>query len=170
MSRTLYNLTQDMAVLMDMLLDPDIDPEELADTIEGVLGEMEVKADGYGAVITELESRAAALRAEEKRMAAERLRLERHVDRMKAALLDAMKAANKTKLEGDLFRFAIQKNGGALPVILDVEPEKLPDGFKTITVVADKKAITEYLKKASEAGELVDWAHFGERGESLRMR
>ena len=170
MSRTLCELTGDMQTLMDMLLDPDVDPDDLADTIEGVLGEMESKADGYGAVITEIESRAAALRAEEKRMATERQRLESRAASMKQMLMAAMKAANKTKLEGNLFRFAIQKNGGVLPVVLDADVKDIPEQFRKVTIEADKKAITEYLKQASEAGELVDWAHFAERGESLRMR
>ena len=43
---TLYELTDEFRQLLDMMEDPDIDPEVLNDTLEAVLGDIEYKADG----------------------------------------------------------------------------------------------------------------------------
>ena len=56
---TLYSLTQDYKNLLDLA--GSADPEEIEifnDTLEAVLGQIEVKADGYAAVMSEIEGRA----------------------------------------------------------------------------------------------------------------
>ena len=43
---TLFELVDDMEQLHDMATDPDCDPQVLDDTLEGIIGAIEVKAGG----------------------------------------------------------------------------------------------------------------------------
>lgn len=158
----LYELTAVYQRLQDQI--------EAGEDYEGILAvigdEIETKADGYARVIRNMESQAAAFKEEEKRIAEKRKRLETSVERLKQNLFDSMKATGKEKFKTELFSFSIQKNGGAIPVIVDVPTEKLPDDLVQITEKPDLKAIAKYIE---ETGDLT-YAHFGERGESLRIK
>ena len=158
----LYELTAVYQRLQDQI--------EAGEDYEGILAvigdEIEAKADGYARVIRNMEAEAKALKDEEKRLAEKRKLREAAVDRLKQNLFESMKATGKEKFKTDLFTFSIQKNGGALPVIVDVDTEYLPDDLVQITEKPDLKAIATYIE---QTGDLT-YAHFGERGESLRIK
>lgn len=162
---TLYELTDEFMALLEMMDDPDIDEQTIIDTMESVGGEIEDKADAYARIIRELEGRIGGIKAEVERLTNRRRTMEANIDRMKRTLQDAMILTGKTKFKTDLFSFAIQKNGGSLPIIIDVEPSELPDELCVIERKPDRKAIAEAL----DAGDC-EYAHYGERGESLRIR
>lgn len=163
---TLYDLTADMEYLQRLLFDPDADAEEVEAALKITAEEIEEKAVGYAHVIRNLESDIEGLKTEETRLRDRRKQAENTIMRMKAALQTAMTATGKKKFDRGNFTFAVQKNGGAEPVILDVKPEDLPYELVNMKVEADKTAIAKYIK---ETGDL-SYAHFGERGESLRIR
>lgn len=163
MSR-LYELTSDLLLLQEMLED-NIDDQCLLDTLEGVQGEYEIKLEAYCKVIKNLEADMDALKAEAKRLTDKRKVLENNVDRLKKAMFDSMKATGTDKVKGALFTVAIQRNGGKLPVIVDVDTSELPDELVKVVESPDLEAIGKLL----EAGEC-KYAHFGERGESLRIK
>lgn len=140
--------------------------EDVDGILEVIGDELEAKADGYARVIRNMEAQASAFKEEEKRIAENRKRLEAGVERLKQNLFESMKATGKEKFKTELFSFSIQKNGGALPVIVDVPTEKLPDELVQITEKPDLKAIAKHIE---ETGDL-SYAHFGERGESLRIK
>jgi hypothetical protein len=163
MSR-LYELTKDLLTLQEMLED-NIDDQCLLDTLEGVQGEYEIKLEAYCKVIKNLEADMDALKAEAKRLTDKRKTLENNVERLKKAMFDSMKATGTDKIKGALFTVAIQRNGGKLPVIVDVDTSELPDELVKVVESPDLEAIGKLL----EAGEC-KYAHYGERGESLRIK
>lgn len=61
---TLYELTTQYQALLELAEDPDVDPEVLADTMDGLDGDIEEKADGYAKVIKSLEAQAAGVKTE----------------------------------------------------------------------------------------------------------
>ena len=128
--------------------------------------EIEIKADNYAKIIRNLEGSVAAIKAEQDRLAKKKASIEAGIKRLKNNLQESMIATGKRTFKTDLFSFNIQKNGGAAPIILDVDVSFLPDKLVRITEEPDMKAITEYIK---ETGDL-SYAHFGERGESLRIK
>lgn len=158
----LYELTTTYQQLQD-LIESGEDYEGVLDTIND---EIENKADGYAKVIRNMEGQIEAFKTEEKRLAEKRKSLEHAVDRIKGNLFDSMQKTGKTKFKTELFSFAIQKNGGALPIIVDVPVDDLPDDLVIITEKPDLKAIKKLIE---ETGDLT-YAHFGERGESLRIK
>lgn len=143
--------------------------EDLEGVLETINDELEIKADGYARVIRNMEAEAKAFKDEEARLAEKRKHVENAIDRLKQNLFNAMKETGKTKFKTDLFSFSIQKNGGALPVILEEDYQdtsKLPDNLVQITEKPDLKAIAKYIEETGD----VTYARFGERGESLRIK
>jgi hypothetical protein len=152
--------------LLDMLEDPEIEEQVVLDTLEGIDFELELKADGYAKVIKELEGSIETIKAEQTRLAKKKSTMEANIARLKNNLQDAMVKTGKTKFKTDLFSFNIQKNGGKAPVILDVkDTSELPDELVRIKEEPDIEAI----RKLIDAGKC-KYAHYGERGESLRIK
>ena len=51
METSLFDLVGQWQQVAELMMDPECDPQMILDTLEGISGEIEVKADGYGAVI-----------------------------------------------------------------------------------------------------------------------
>lgn len=166
---SLYEVTGEILQLQSMLED-DIDPEVLADTLEGVQGEYEIKLEAYCKVIKNLEGDVTSIKAEVDRLSTKRKTLENNIERLKKAMFDSMKATNTSKVKGTLFTVAIQKNGGKNPIIYDKDNKDitltLPDNLVNIVETPNLEAIRELL----EAGKTVNGFSLGERGESLRIK
>ena len=163
---TLYELTGYYQELSMMLDDPEVDQESFLAALSAISDEIEVKADNYAKLIRNMETSVESIAVEQKRLAARKSTLESSIARLKENLQQSMIATGKRKFKTDLFSFNIQKNGGALPVIVDVDTEKLPDDYVIVTEKPDLKAIGTYLQTHPKC----EWAHYGERGESLRIK
>lgn len=164
---TLYELSQEYLTLLTLAEDPDVDPEILADTMEGIDGEIEDKADGYARIIRQMEADAAALKAEADRITNRRRTIENNIRTMKNRLEDAMIATGKVKFKTELFSFGIQKNPAR--VVID-DPTKIPAGF---LIPQEPKIDTAAIKNSlKDADEQIFWegvAHL-EQDASLRIR
>lgn len=162
---TIYELTDDFLRLLEMAEDPETDPQAFADTLEGLEYEIEVKAENYAKVIKQLDSDAAGIDAEIKRLQAKKSAIANSQDRMKKTLEGAMIATGKVKFKTDLFSFNIQKN----PPSVELDEEHLelvpieyliPQDPKP-----DKKRMLAELKEGKELG----FARL-KQTESLRIR
>lgn len=163
---TLYELTADYANLLELAEDPDIDEQAFLDTLEGIEGAIEDKADGYARVIRQLTADAEALKAETDRLYNRRRSIENNIDRMKKALQDAMVVTGKTKFKTELFSFGIRKNAPAV-VIDEQYIENIPAEY---LIPQDPKIDKKAIREAIKAGkDLVGIAHL-ERSESLTIR
>jgi len=164
---TLYDITGRALALMQMADDEDIEPEVFKDTLDGIEGEFDDKIETYCKVIKNIEADAKAVAEELKRLQTKKKHLENTVSRMKQTIYEAMKLTGKTSSGGTILKASIQKNGGVLPLIMD-EPvaEDLPEEYRIIEYKADNEAI----RKALDNGIELPFAHYGERGESLRIK
>lgn len=160
---TLYELSEQYQELLSMALDPDIDPEALADTMEAIEGEIEAKADGYAKVMKELRAVADARKAEAKRLTDGAKSIEANIDRMKSALETAMRATGKVKFKTTLFSYGIQKNPPSLKIDM---PDRVPAEF---LIPQDPKVDSAAIKKELKEGAAFDWCHM-EQTEGLRIR
>lgn len=163
---TLYKLTEDYMNLLALAEDPDIDEQAFLDTLDGIEGAIEVKAENYAKIMRQLEADAAACEAESKRLKNKAKTIDNNIRRMKQALQFAMQATGKTKFKTALFSFCIQKNSAS--VVMD-EPyiENIPERF---LVRKDPEINRKAIRDAINAGEdLTGLAHL-ESTESLRIK
>lgn len=166
---TLYEITGELLELQNMI-EEGADPDVVNDTIESVEFDLEQKAEGYVMVIRNLEAQAKAIKDEEKRLREKRLAAENGIERLKKRLFDSMNATGKKKLNAGVFTLSVQKNGGALPVIIDADVENMPKEMLKMVIQPDTKRIAELLQDEEKSRYYSKFAHFGERGESLRIR
>ena len=163
---TLYSLTDDYLALLEMAEDPDIDEQALKDTMEGIEGALEIKAEGYAKIIRMLEGDAAVCDAESKRLRNKKQAIERNIDHMKKALQYSMVQTGKTKFKTPLFSFNIQKNTPS--VVMDEQYiENIPERF---LIHKDPEINRAAIKSAIKAGEDVGGIAHLEQTESLRIR
>lgn len=169
---TLYELRSEYLALQDLLESGDYTEEELADTFEGIEGEIESKADGYAKVMREMNGHILAINAEIEYLETRREAIKKGIDRLKATLKEAMETTGKLKFKTDLFSFAVHNNGGVRPLVLDCEVKDLPESLtKTITTTttkADKEKIRAELDAKNPLMEGL--AHYGERGTRLDIK
>lgn len=166
---SLYELTDDFKALMDFGYDAETE-EAFLDTLDGILGGIQDKADGYCAVISRFNANVDMIKAEEARLKARREVIEHNVQRMKDALqmaLETMEAGGmeKPQIKTGLHTIKLAGNGGKQP--LKVIEDKVPDSFKKIILETDK----EKIRAAIEAGENVsEFAELLPRGRHISIR
>lgn len=162
---SLYELKDDYLYLQNLMENPEVDEQTIRDTMEGIEGELEIKAEAYAKVILNIESDISVIKSEEKRLADRRKTLENNIKRMKEALQYVMETTGKTKFKTELFSFNVQNN--APSVVIDVDVHDLPERFwKVKEPEADKTKIKEALKQGEDLGGI---AHL-EQSASLRIK
>ena len=172
MSATLYEISGDLAALEELLTEvggelADGEAEAAIDAwLEETGSATKDKVDRYCGLIRELESRAAARKAEAKRLA-ERGNIDAGaVDRLKSRLLWFFEAHNLKTLETPRFRVTAAQNGGLAPLIISAPVEDLPDEFIEFV----RKPMNPMIRELLEAGERLPFAELGERGKAIRIK
>ena len=161
---TLYEKTGQYLQLLEMLEEEDnLDDQVVKDTLEGIDGELEIKADGYARIIRELDAEAVKYEEEKKRLEERGNALRNRSRILKDHLYNSMKVTGKTKFKTDLFSFGIQKNGGLQPmeIVPDVE---IPDEF------LKKEPDNTKIREAIKEGKSLPFAVLKERGDHLVIR
>ena len=161
----IYDITSDWFRVQDMMEDPELDSQTLADTLEAIEGELEIKAENYAKVMKNLEGDIVAIKAEIDRLTAKKRAIENNIKNMKATLQSVMEVTGKTKFKTDLFSFGIQKN--APSVVIDTDINNLPPEFlKFKEPEVNKTAIKEAIQNGED---LSGYAHL-DQSTSLRIR
>lgn len=164
--KTLFEIEVDLLHLDELLLESE---GEITPAIEIELAKVEAdlrgKADSYAAIIRKHEADAVVCQAEIDRLNKRKTVRENTVRRLKETFKAFMEKRGLPKVETHKNTFAIQKNGGAIP--LNGEGvDGLPDECVIIRRDPDRKAIAE---KLTAGVELPGWS-LGERGTHLRLR
>lgn len=162
----LYQLTSNYETVLNMLYDEDVDEQMILDTLEGIEGEIEDKADGYAKIIKELLGDAEKIKEEKTRLEKRQKSFENRAKLLKDNLENSMRQIGKTKFKTELFSFNIQKNGGKLPLIID-DINKVPIEYFKHT---EKELDNTKIREAIDTGKEISFAHYGEQGESLRIK
>lgn len=171
MNRTLFDLTDDMKALDDILAESGGDlsspaaEEILAQWEKELETDLSRKVDGYCRLIRELESRAQA-RADEAARLMERSTIDESLGRR---LRERLRLVWETRclpaIETASFRVSLQRNGGKAP--LDVHGTVPPEFTKTKTVVEPDR---ERIREALDRGEKLDFALLMDRGTRISIR
>lgn len=163
---SLYELTKDYADALHHLSDIGCDEQTIADSLEGMKGDIQTKSTNVAYVLRNLETTADAIREAEGQMAARRKAIEARTANLRKYLKTSMELAGISKIESPMLVLTIKKNTplvvidapGQIPCELYVYPEA-PEPYP------DKKLIASKLK----AGEEVTGAHL-EIGTHLEIR
>ena len=158
---TLFGLTGVYINLMELLQDPDEDQELIVDTMDGIMGEIGEKIDGYAAVIRTVKGKKKMIDEEIKRLQAISDHLDNGVKRMYSKIKESMEAMDLKVVEGKYTTAKIQKNGGLQPLKITGE---VPQNFCNVEIKPDN----DLIRKALKDGEL-PFAHLEERGTQLRL-
>ena len=159
---SLYDLTGEFKALYELAIN-DEDPQAFLDTLEGLKGELAVKAGGYVHVIKQLMMEADECDKLIDAFTAKKSARMNNVKRMKEALIDAMDAAGIDSLKAGEFNLKISKNGGLQPMKITGE---VPDSYTKVIVEPDNKKIRDALAN----GEVLEFAHLEERGRHLNIK
>lgn len=170
---TIYEISEDMAALDALLAETggEITPEAEAafNAFEAELAaNLTTKVDAYCALIAEIDARAAARKAEAKRLADRAKTDERAADALRERLRFVWETRKLGKVETARFTVSLAKNGGKQPLDIRCGVEDLPAwAVKRETVVSvDKDAIRARL----DAGEPLDFASLMERGTRINIK
>jgi len=173
METKLTTLVGEWQQVADMMMDMETDPKVILDTLEGIEGEIAVKADGYGDVIRRMEFELAAVQGKKgyvkgilDQLTKQEKHLENEISWMKDRLRDAMIATglDEKGLKTDKYIFKVNGTGGQQAL---KTTDKVPEEFTTkeIIVKNDEKKIREYLKDHK-----VDWAWLLPRKRNLDIK
>lgn len=146
------------------LADLDLDAQTIADTLEGLSGELEVKAQSVAYMVRNLEVTAAAIKQHETEQAARRKAIENRADSMRAYLARCMDATGIEKIEGPGVKISFRKSSAVVIDGEDLIPAEFMRTPEPPPPAPDKKAIAEAIK----GGAVVPGAHIEAR-KSLQI-
>lgn len=150
-SLALFQIADQYLVDLKRLEELDLDEQTVADTLEGLSGELEVKATNVAMFCRNLEASAEAIKAAEQQMAARRKAIENRAARIKQYLKDNMERTGITKIEGPHFALSIKKNPPAVHVeAQELIPAEFFNAPPPPAPVMDKKRIAEALKAGKD--------------------
>ena len=159
---SLYDLTGEFKELYELATNEE-DQQAFLDTLEGLKGELEVKAGGYVHVIKQLTMEAEECDKVIEAFSAKKSARLNNVKRMKEALLNAMDAADLDTLKANEFTLKIANNGGVRPLKITGD---VPDSFSKVIVQPDN----DRIRKALVEGQELDFAHLEPRGRHLNIK
>lgn len=153
--KPLYALVEQHNALERIDLE-EIDEQTLLDTLEGLEGEITLKATSCAATVRNMEEFADMIEAAAEKMQGRAAKLRRKVEWLRGYLLSNMKASGITKIKAPEFSVSIQRNppsvqileGAQIPAEYMVTPEPPPPPAPR----PDKPRIAEALK----AGEVIN--------------
>ena len=119
----LYEITGEYLTLCQMAEDADVDATVFAATLASIQGELEVKADSYAMIITNLNGDVEKIDKEIERLSHMKKVLKNRTNHLKNNLENAMKMMDVRKLKTDFRSYSIQKNPQSLNII---DESKIP--------------------------------------------
>lgn len=160
---TLYELADDYQNLLAWLEDAeDLDDKAVKDTLEGIEGAYEDKADNYAKIIRELTAEAKKFEVEKKRLEDRQRAMENRAKLLNRHLYESMKKTGKTKFKTGLFSFGIQKNGGLQPI--EIDADHVPDEYMK------KEPDNTLIRQALKEGKELPFVTVKEYGDHLVIR
>lgn len=162
----LFQLATEYKAAAERLHDLDLPDEVIADTLEGMAGEIQVKSQQVAYVIRNCEALAAQMKQAEEAIAARRKAVENRAARIRNYLLSNMEGCGISAIECPEFKISLRQNPPV--VVIDAEgqiPRDLLVYPEPPAPRPDKKAIAARIK----AGETVPGVHL-ESGTRLEIK
>jgi hypothetical protein len=148
-STTLYALSDEYLVLVELLEDPEVDPHLVEQELDRIGGEIAQKAEAIAGLVRWYEGLADLRKAESKRMADSVKAFDNRAERLRAYVLQHMTAIGMQRIDTARFTLAVKQNPPRVEVL---EEMLVPEDFKRRheVVDVDKRAILAYTKASGE--------------------
>ena len=160
----LFLIASEYRAAAHVLADLDLDPQTVADTLEGLAGELEVKAKSVAFVVRAIEAEAAAMK-EWAKTATERARLAMHrADALRAYLARCMDETGLERIEGPGVKLSFRKSQA---VVIDGE-DLIPSEFMNSPAPPPPTPNKIAISNAIKSGVDVPGAHLEHR-KSLQI-
>lgn len=147
----LYTLAAEYIAAAERMADLELPAEVIRDTLEGLAGDLEVKAQNVAAFARNLESVADSIKAAERQMADRRKALENRAAGIREYLKEQMQHTGIRKIESPWFTLSVQDNP---PAVVIADETSVPAEFMRIPdpppATPDKIAIAAILKSGGE--------------------
>lgn len=160
---SLYTMAKEYESAFLTMIDTDIPEEAINDTLEGLEGELTIKAANVAAFALNLEAEAEKIKQVEQRIAARRKAYENKAARIRSYLKESMERAGIKKIEALDGSFCATLTAPRASVVVEDESAVPEEYFRTVKS-ADKTAIGAALKE----GFAVPGAHL-EYNAGLRI-
>jgi len=161
----LYELTGQFLALSTLADDPDMPEGALADSLEGITGEIEIKAEALLQVVSNMDGDITAIDAEIDRLKRRKAVIENRKTSLREYLQHNMEVSGISNIDCPLFSITLAK---PRPMAVIENESLVPAEFvqtKTITSV-NKKAVLGALK----AGRVIPGCVLGESRRALTIR
>lgn len=148
----LYELTNDYIALMQAIDNDELPIECIADTLEAITSEIEVKADNIACMLKNLEADITAIKAEETKLALRRKTKERAYDRLKEYLSATLQSLSIDKVETARNKITFRKSESVEidDTFIEWAQKNREDLLKYSDPTADKTEIKKLLKDGAE--------------------
>lgn len=147
---SIYQIVEQYRSLETLDASDDLPIEVIRDTLEGLTGELTVKATNVAKFILNIESMADAVDGAAKQMKQRAERMRNRAESIREYLLTNMQGARITKIEATEFVLSLRKNP---PAVIVTDETKIPEAFKATpppppppVARPDKKKIADALK------------------------
>lgn len=164
MSTALYALVEQYREDAAKLNDLDLDEQTVLDTLEGMAGELEVKAQNVAMMVLSLDFMAKAHKERASVIAERGKAIQNRADSLKQYLTRCLEAAGVQKIEATDVRITWRKSSAVVIDGEDLIPAEYMRQPETPPPAPDKKAIADAIK----AGKEVPGAHIEQR-KSLQI-
>lgn len=161
----LFELAAEFRALADKLNDSDLDPQTIADTLDGASGDLEEKIINTAKYYRNEESEADAIAAAIKDMQAREKSKRKHAENIKKYIADQMEIAGKTKVSSPWFVITLAQN----PEAVTVDDEEAIPRYYFKEIPATFQLDKALVKQAIKDGFDVPGARLT-RGSSLRIK
>ena len=157
----LYEIVNDMKTLEDL----DLEPEQVADTMEGLQMALSDKAENIAALNESFTGNIESIDSQIKRLQAMKRTITTRQDQLKEYLRYNMIESGITKIDCPYFKISLRKSAKSVQVD---NVDLLPDQYVTVKIVTspDKNAIAKALKSGAE----VDGASLVDGKQSLIIK
>lgn len=166
MQLALYQIADQYLSDIDKLQNMELDEQTVADTLEGLSGDFEVKAVNVSMFIRNLEASAEAIKDAERKMAERRKALEVRSDRIKEYLKVNMQKTGITKIECPHFQISLRNNPESVDVL---NADMIPSEYFIVPDLPPPQLDKVALKKAIQSGKEVEGARLI-RNQSIQIK
>ncbi len=147
----LYELTEQMKGLQKLIDDGDMSSDDLADTIEGIEGDLQSKGKDVLLFMANLAGDIAAFDSEIKRMTARKKTMQKNHDWLKWYLRTNMAECGITKIESPVFTATLRKPTKIVEVLNE---DEIPVEYQTMIPASWKINKVQILKDLKTGKEI----------------